>query len=891
MKTKNPLLNTFSMIFLLIALASCGGKGKKEKTSIAVVLQGNAAVNQSATGTGPRWGQSSPTSTNGFNCFGVFVTYHDMPNNSSCKDSSFNVIATPHELVGTLPLNTIIEHDVRISEKVTFQVIGWYAADGHCPSFHSDIKSQEDNLSPPHILGQVTRAIDSNTSNVAINANIDGGKQINECNGAAFQIENPVNSACRPENSLAESNSNFADGDGSSSDPFIICNPDQFGLINATSQFYELGQDIDFQSVLKSTAIVPSFSGEFNGNGFNVSNINIAGSSNLGLFGDISGSQSAVRHLFLENVNILGTSRVGALAGLIVGEVIVENIFATGKIMAKDIAGGIVGKIAPSAGKDITFKSIINATQVEKKISSSGHLGNLGGIAGLVEIPAGNGSILFNKISNLGDISALDGNTDAENIGGLFGHFVSNSTIAPILSNFVNRGNVYGRSNIGGIIGLYPTSPQSLVLKSGFNEGDIVNISLPSFSNLFTGGFIGHSDGDIAATDIFQAGRVLKGLGTGPEFQSPFGAVIHESGDFAIAADDVNGTLLKVDLITGDRSVLSENTNFGNAGDLDLDEINGMDFNSDHSKLITVSRSNSKIISTNMNDGSREFISSNSNPAGGPSLGTLEDIVLLSDTMALVVDSGRSSSLISVNLNDGSRAEINLSGGTSFSNPVGIVLNNAKDHAYVVDSGAGLFEVELGPNSFSKNNLSLSGDSISNAISITLDARDDNIAYVLCAAGPPRIIKVDLTTHVGTKISSPSTPVGFGTDFNNPVSISFNSQSNKLFVFDQGHNALLEVDPISGDRYLASSTGNSSVTKISHTFVELTSGSSISNVSFLNEGGGFHDVSSSCLGDLSNCTSMNNTITQKSDLFNFGLTAADWNFSPNKLPVLRIVEE
>ena len=88
------------------------------------------------------------------------------------------------------------------------------------------------------------------------------------------------------------------------------------------------------------------FSGEFDGNNFVISNLQINRTTTdfVGLFGSI-GNGGAVRNLGLSNVRIEGGTHVGAIAGDLRGGGRIVNSYATGIISGNFNVGGLVGNI------------------------------------------------------------------------------------------------------------------------------------------------------------------------------------------------------------------------------------------------------------------------------------------------------------------------------------------------------------------------------------------------------------------------------------------------------------------------------------------------------------------------------------------------------------------
>lgn len=163
---------------------------------------------------------------------------------------------------------------------------------------------------------------------------------------------------------------------------------------------YVLGNDLDFKDVeVPDIAISGTFSGELDGNGHTISNLNSvlfnqmsqATIKNLGIMGagTLDGNtqkgllanridNSVVEKVYLGNLNITNNaSQVGGMAGIIEGstvkEVSLENIHVKGN----DTVGGLAGQITDSAVSDCMVTGQITATYNNTILG-----GRAGGITG-----------------------------------------------------------------------------------------------------------------------------------------------------------------------------------------------------------------------------------------------------------------------------------------------------------------------------------------------------------------------------------------------------------------------------------------------------------------------------------------------------------------------------
>ena len=222
-------------------------------------------------------------------------------------------------------------------------------------------------------------------------------------------------------------------GTGSAEDPYCIETSAQLIMLGKGSilwgRHFLLCADLDLDPNLPGQyvfgqALIPSFSGFFDGNGHVISNLCIKGSSHLGLFGRLAHG-AEVKGLGLAHMNIMGTGEyVGGLAGSNLGG-IVES-YSSGQVTGDYAVGGLVaantGSITSSynsgtvTGNDAVFGLVgglaaANTGSVTSSYSSGMVSGN-GNIGGLVGGNRGN-------ITTSYSAAIVSGNDD---VGGLVGY-------------------------------------------------------------------------------------------------------------------------------------------------------------------------------------------------------------------------------------------------------------------------------------------------------------------------------------------------------------------------------------------------------------------------------------------------------------------------------------
>lgn len=226
---------------------------------------------------------------------------------------------------------------------------------------------------------------------------------------------------------------------------------------------YALRNSIDgtqannFKSIGSNTA----FSGKFDGIDYNIFNLNISGTDNVGLFGKTDGA--TINNITLVGGSITGTGRnVGAIVGS-ANNTTLTNVVNSAAVSGNSNVGGIVG-IATGT----TVEDAINTGAIEGIADTDNGGINVGGLIGSM-----NNSHLIGNSYNLGDVTSI-----GSNVGGLVGS-ASNSTIGnpsvvndkPVenIETVYNRMDVTGAYNVGGIVG----NMEGTTVQNAENSGNV----------------------------------------------------------------------------------------------------------------------------------------------------------------------------------------------------------------------------------------------------------------------------------------------------------------------------------------------------------------------------------------------------------------------------------
>ncbi len=169
----------------------------------------------------------------------------------------------------------------------------------------------------------------------------------------------------------------YSGGIGIEIDPYQISSfNDWLELTNTSSDWdchFIMTADIDLENHMVNcvgTISIP-FSGAFHGQGHVLSNIRIFEPylSNVGLFGYISHG-GIIRELGLENIDIIGGSVVGGLAGSIHWTTI-QNCYVKGTVQGGSSVGGLVGSIG--------YDSSISCCYAQVDVTGTEEVGGLAG--------------------------------------------------------------------------------------------------------------------------------------------------------------------------------------------------------------------------------------------------------------------------------------------------------------------------------------------------------------------------------------------------------------------------------------------------------------------------------------------------------------------------------
>ena len=147
----------------------------------------------------------------------------------------------------------------------------------------------------------------------------------------------------------------FPTGGGTIENPYKLANLPQlisFQLSGNKAKHYQLTANIDAGAY--DWNAIPNFSGTFDGNGFNIYNLNIVdGSFIQNLEGADNANHAAIKNLGLVDVNATGDGGVAPLVFAMRGNSEVQNCFVTGNVTGNNThVSGMVGFTYATSGQD-----------------------------------------------------------------------------------------------------------------------------------------------------------------------------------------------------------------------------------------------------------------------------------------------------------------------------------------------------------------------------------------------------------------------------------------------------------------------------------------------------------------------------------------------------------
>jgi sugar lactone lactonase YvrE len=190
------------------------------------------------------------------------------------------------------------------------------------------------------------------------------------------------------------------------------------------------------------------------------------------------------------------------------------------------------------------------------------------------------------------------------------------------------------------------------------------------------------------------------GTGTGPEMRAPESIALDSINNRLLITDSDDKALLSINLITGDRSVISDDSNQGP----EFEEPVGLALKGDGNTALVVDARAGVLFSVNLQSGARSVLSGE-NPDTGEVIGSEFELI---DSHSMILDESNNRVLISnidgedllfVDLTTGIPTELTgqLSAGPFLDEPIAVIVDEHNaHHAFVLDSAyRAVFTVDI----------------------------------------------------------------------------------------------------------------------------------------------------------------------------------------------------
>lgn len=271
------------------------------------------------------------------------------------------------------------------------------------------------------------------------------------------------------------------EGSGTAADPYLIETEDQLQEIRFQAEsHFRIAKDIQMTKYQSGKGFIPigttkyPFKGSIDGNKKTISNLYIRSTdTDTGLIGYAANSLLGfiVKDLTLKNVDIKGTSYVGAVVGRkdTTTGTTYSNLNVDGKLEGTNYVGGLIGSN--------TYNTTISDASVNVDVKGNAYVGGIIGMS--------NSGFQSARVSGKGSVVGTD------YVGGLYGSVSSSYSYNHERLSF--EGTVSGNSAVGGLFGM---SQGGTILKNSYTTGQISGVS-------GIGGLIGQTDG--SRVDILKS--------------------------------------------------------------------------------------------------------------------------------------------------------------------------------------------------------------------------------------------------------------------------------------------------------------------------------------------------------------------------------------------------
>ena len=440
---------------------------------------------------------------------------------STIKFNSDGALVDSKELnvgdeIGTLPVP---------AAKAGYRFDGWYDVDGNKITENSTFEASVVELNAKWVLqtvitftaeggtisGEATKSIDAGTAigtlptaTTSVAGEAFGGwltadgKLVDETTVFAADVTAITLTASFGWD--GETVSESLSGEGTEEAPYLISSGADLAYLassvnggnNYSGKYIVLTKNVNMNfkawTPIGKAASTP-FAGIFDGKNQTISNLNVQGSTLLGMFGVLSAA--TVKNITVGGTVVATGGVNGILAGQIASGTTVENVTVKGSVIggATD-NGGIAGNTLKTTDAQITISNCKNYANITTKTTSTAAAG---GIFGATAVKPQ--AIIIENCSNYGEIVST-GNF----AGGIVGLFRACSGLNTKITGCYNFGNITGALQVGGIVGgNRMVVEDSYVLSTAKINGKAASeYNLDGAASPFVGAITGRLEGGVA---------------------------------------------------------------------------------------------------------------------------------------------------------------------------------------------------------------------------------------------------------------------------------------------------------------------------------------------------------------------------------------------------------
>lgn len=299
-----------------------------------------------------------------------------------------------------------------------------------------------------------------------------------------------------------------------------------------------------------------------------------------------------------------------------------------------------------------------------------------------------------------------------------------------------------------------------------------------------------------------ETGNISQDIDNQALMYSPIASTLDTTINRLLLIDSRLNALLAVDPVTGNRTLISNNT-YGSG--VDFISLRSVAYDAINNRALIVDRTPARLLAVDLSNGDRSILSDDSNGGGTQDFGRPEAVVMNEDAgQALVVDSSLRG-IIAVELDNGDRTALSspsIGTGTNLSSSARAFTFDASNNtAYVLDYLA-IRSVDLSTGNrdlfYDANS---GGDPNFSSLATSLALNVDNNRLLVADSFQRMLLGIDLSTQLPAILSDDDN--GSGISFA-PYTVTMDPDNSRALTLDAGIDALVAIDLTSGDRTLLS---------------------------------------------------------------------------------------